>query len=165
MKYYIEVTDLELSNENLPINIEVIEPPHNDLKWSGCFVFVEHYNPQCFEGALFIKKGHQKNTALLNRNEKICVRNSDYRGKRVFGYYPIEQNGKYYYTGVCSENDWVMMTVDNALERIRKGKEHYGYYPEELTEAYIMHRQVKSLIFSPKCYNYMSIRELIKKFF
>lgn len=161
----IEVADLELTEEKLPINTEIIDPVANDPKWSGCFVFLEHYDPKLLQRGLFIKSGHKKNVALLSRDEKVWVRNTDYRGKKVYGESSVQDSqGTHYYTSPRSEYEWVIMTIDNALERIRKGKNHYGYYPEELTEVYLMEEQVKKLLFHSSSYKYMSLLKLIKHF-
>lgn len=97
--------------------------------------------------------------ALIDRQEKVWVRNINYKGKRIFKY--IDNESGYYYLETCNEQDWVIMSVENALKRTKKSKEHFGDYREEITEIYLMEEQVKRLMISPVSCPLMSIKELI----
>ncbi|MEY9973841.1 hypothetical protein ABH966_004241 [Lysinibacillus sp. RC46] len=154
-----EVTDIDTSSCILPVGIKRVEPQIDDTVWSGCFVFLEHYDPKALENSLFIKANHKKNVALIDRQEKVWVRNINYKGNRIFKY--VDNERGYYLLETCDEQDWVIMSVENALKRTRKSKEHFGYYREEITEIYLMEEQVKRLIMSPVSCPLMSMKELI----
>ncbi|MFB4367324.1 hypothetical protein ABEY05_20035 [Bacillus subtilis] len=149
-----EVTDLGMKNEIIK-EPNIIRPKINDQKWKGCFVFLEEYDEQLLKkGALVMRKNHKKNTSFLKvENQTIWVRNTPHTGKEdcyVNQYIEvIEHEGEKYsfnkYLGTYSNLYWVQMTINLALKRLVLGKQHLGYVPEWLSEAYIMDDQVNCL--------------------
>lgn len=160
---FFEVTDIDNCTNILPANVVRVKPSLDDTQWSGCFAFLEYYDPKILEGILYIKNNHMKNVALISRYEKVWVRNVDYRENVIFQY-ADDLKGNYL-LNLCEEHDWVMMSVENALKRTKKSVEYFGCYKESITEVYLMEEQVKNLLIAPENYPLMSIKELLGRFF
>lgn len=163
---HLEVTNLEDANLMLPKDIKIIKPEGDDTTWSGCFAFLDYYDPQLFDGGpMAFRKNSKKNIALLDREERVWVRNSNYKGETVFSqseYGVLHEGDIHYFSTWRNQYDWVLMTVDNALERIRKGREYSGTYSEKLTEIFLTEKQVQKLVPHHSTYQYMPLGELIR---
>lgn len=145
----IEVTDINSSNLTLPRKTEITKPKINDTVWSGCFAFLETYDPKLFDGPMSFRAGSKKNIALLQREEKVWVRNINYKGETIYStseYSVLHEEKEYYFKDARDQYDWVLMSVDDALLRIQKGIEHLGRCPEELSEIFLMEKQVLSML-------------------
>jgi hypothetical protein len=147
-----EITDL--SKVNQPILKSLTHRPEkDDLKWSGCFCFLDELDPNIFDSALAMRKGEKINISMLPKDSTIWVRNCSHLGidfpffhEFKFSYMHEETE---YWRRESSRFDhlkWVRMNVELALERTRLWKEQqHNYLPEYMTEFYLMEHQLDDL--------------------
>ncbi|PEP82110.1 hypothetical protein [Bacillus pseudomycoides] len=146
--------DQILDNENM-----IIEPHFDDPNTSGCFAFLNEYNPKLFQenGAMYFRSKDKKHTMYLNTEEIIWVRNVNHKNQPFFTQYNknyVLDDGKNcnfleYIDTVDVKLNWVRMSVKLALERTRLYKENFPFQegiPEKITEFYLTERQVNRLI-------------------
>ncbi|GLO68375.1 MULTISPECIES: hypothetical protein [Oceanobacillus] len=152
----IEILDLYTVNQSIPETCLHL-PAYNDIKWSGCFCFLDEYNKKITSknGALAMRNGEKINLALIPINTTIWVRNCSHLGKDNPFYnkftYNLTHEGKVYTYWNQNQFDsfrWVRMSVNLALERTRLWKENNknNPLPEWLTEFYLMESQLHKLI-------------------
>ncbi|MEK5209717.1 hypothetical protein [Psychrobacillus sp. FSL H8-0510] len=145
----IEVTDIDSSNLTLPRKTEITKPKIDDTVWSGCFAFLETFDPKLFDGPMSFRAGSKKKIALLPRDEKVWVRNINYKGETIFStseYSVLHEGREFYFKEVRDQYDWVLMTVEDALLRTQKGIEYFGHCPEKLSEIFLMENQVLNMV-------------------
>lgn len=154
----VEITALTKNNQILDNENMIIEPHFDDPNSSGCFAFLNEYNPKLFQesGAMYFRSKDKKNTMYLNTEEIIWVRNLNHKNQPFFAQY----NKNYVFDGKNYELteyidtfdvklNWVRMSVKLALERTKLYKENFSIQkgiPENITEFYLTEQQVSRLI-------------------
>lgn len=154
----VEITTLTTTNQFLDNENMIIEPHFDDPGSSGCFAFLNEYNPKLFEegGAMYFRSEDKKNTMYLNTEEMICVRNVNHKNEPFFTQYNknyVHDGKNYVFPEYIDTFDvklnWVRMSVKLALERTRLYREHFPFpkgIPEKITEFYLTEQQVNRLI-------------------
>ncbi|HDR7494393.1 TPA: hypothetical protein QCX40_005085 [Bacillus cereus] len=154
----VEITTLTNNNQFLDHENMIIKPHFDDPNSSGCFAFLNEYNPKLFQesGAMHFRSEDKKNTMYLNTEEIIWVRNVNHKNQPFFTQY----NKNYVHDGknyvfpeyidmVDVKLNWVRMSVKLALERTRLYKDNFPFpegIPEKITEFYLTEKQVNQLI-------------------
>lgn len=148
-----EVTELSKVNQSIQKSL-THRPKRDDENWSGCFCFLNEFDPKLFDHALAMRKGEKLNISSLPLTSTIWVRNTSHLGIDYPFYNEFKSSykheGKEYWNSECSQLDhlkWVRMSVKLALERTRLWKERdINYLPEYITEFYLMEHQRKELM-------------------
>ncbi len=152
---FIDTEITNLSKINQPILKSLTHrPEEDDMKWSGCFCFLDELDKKLFENALAMRQGEKLNIRRLPLTSTIWVRNVSHYGihSPFFNEFKTSyvHEGKEYWKSECSRFDhlkWVRMSVELALERTRLWKErNHDFLPEYMTEFYLMeHQKVRTL--------------------
>ncbi|KAB2397327.1 hypothetical protein [Bacillus cereus] len=160
----IEVTDLQTSHQILENDTYIIKPKIDDKHWSGCFAFLNEYNPNLFNGPMQFRKGHKRNIKYINKKQLVWVRNVNYKGEPFFSKYykTFIHEGKVYTpqeyiytTRQFNKLCWVKMSLHLALERTQLYKEHFNSDPpEHINEIYLMDDQIRKLVKPYQVFNF-----------
>jgi hypothetical protein len=130
-------------------------PAKDDLKWSGCFCFLNEFDYKLTHlgNALDMRHGEKLNMLYLSKESNIWVRNCSHLGKDKPFYnsfiYPIVHENKEYWFESANHYrfqhlKWVRMNVSLAIRRTELWKKENPNtpLPEWLTEFYLLEDQL-----------------------
>ena len=145
-----EVTNLYQVNKSI-LKSKVFKPAFNDNSWSGCFCFLEEFNPDSLNNILSMRAKDILNVARVPSDMKIWVRNYSHLNEPYYNdfKYSYEHEGKEYWTSdavFLPKYVWVKMKARLALERTQLWKKHNDMIPEWLTEFFLTETQSELLV-------------------
>jgi hypothetical protein len=144
-----QVTDLYQVNKSI-LGSKVFKPNRDDNSWSGCFCFLDEFNPDCLNNILIRRANDVLNVARIPSDTIIWVRNYSHFNEPYFidFKFSYEYDGKKCWTSkipALPKYRWVKMTVSLALERTKLWKNEHGSIPEWLTEFFLVEKQLELL--------------------
>ena len=150
-----EIDEFCLGNKDIVLNESkeiLFKPRRNDIKWNGCFVFIESFNSENILETLHFRSNDLMNCGeIIDDNMLIWAKNWNYKREiliREFRYIHSSNT-----IGISEsfhgDTAWVKMSLKTFKIRMRKASEYYAcninQLPEELLECYFMEQQVKQL--------------------
>ena len=161
-----EISSLSETDGIIDYQNSIIKPAWNDWNWSGCFAFLEEYNPNNLNDILSHRRHSKKNVALLHKNQLIWVRNVNHQNRPFYVYYNsvhYYEDRRYEFPELISSGTevycWVKMSVELALKRLELYKSNNNNVISEImSECYLTNTQIKQLYYpsiTKKLWNFM----------